>query len=191
MTRTSSWANFERILYAETCQPHTISSKNIEASSSMRGSSFRCQAAQIWSINLAKYVMVKPQKWCFEVALKKYCWWGSVDFFGWGQSSLSLYSIENLMSMLGMRYHPVRRPQTSLSSWSQLKLLVKFHEISNCWMKLNEVLVLIIIYIVGDSLDLWFQFLYSRFLKSLWFCQCPTRNRCAQSRIEQDRRFVR
>ena len=132
----TSWAtSFERIQYDAPFQPHTTSSKNIEASSSMRGSSFRCQAAQIWSINHEKYSMVKPQKLCFEVALKKYCWWGSVDFFGWGQSSLSLWPIENLMSMLGMRYHPVRRPQTSLSSWSQLKLLVKFHEISNCWIK--------------------------------------------------------
>ena len=135
VTHVSSKPEFERNQYDISFKPHTISSKNIEASSSMRGSSFRCQAAQIWSINHEEYSMVKPQKLCFEVALKKYCWCGSANFFVWGQSSLSLWPIENLMSMLGMRYHPIRRPQTSLSSWSQLKLLVKFHEISNCWIK--------------------------------------------------------
>ena len=68
----TSWAtSFERIQYDTPFQPHTISSKNIEASSSMRGSSFRCQAAQIWSINHAFPFTIKYQKLHFHATQKK------------------------------------------------------------------------------------------------------------------------
>ena len=43
--------NFERILYAETCQQQTISPKSIPASSCVRWISLCLQAAQIWSIS--------------------------------------------------------------------------------------------------------------------------------------------
>ena len=84
VTHVSSKPEFERNQYDISFKPHTISSKNIEASSSMRWSSFRCHAAQIWSINHEKCSMVKPQKLCFEVALKIYRWCGGSDIFGWG-----------------------------------------------------------------------------------------------------------
>lgn len=47
ITYISPTANFERILYAETCQQQTISPKNINASSYVRGNSLCWQAAQI------------------------------------------------------------------------------------------------------------------------------------------------
>ena len=62
VTCTCSRANFERIQYDTSFKPHTISTKNIEASLSMRGSRICGQAAQIWSITIEKYTMVKQQK---------------------------------------------------------------------------------------------------------------------------------
>ena len=93
VTHASLTADFERIQYDKPFQPHTISSKNIEASSSMQGSRSICQAAQIWSINHASPLTIKYQKLRFQVALKKYRWYGGSDIFGWGQSSYSPWSI--------------------------------------------------------------------------------------------------
>ena len=47
ITSKSPTANFEWILFADTCQQRTISQKNVQASLSMRRSSFCRQAAQI------------------------------------------------------------------------------------------------------------------------------------------------
>ena len=129
---TSLTADFERIQYDKPFQPHTISSKNIEASSSMQGSRTIFQAAQIWSINHASPLTIKYQKLRFQVALKKYRWYGGSDIFGWGQSSYSLYYWQWLASEQGMLYHLHTVTSNTTIVMVSLWVSLKFQEISTC-----------------------------------------------------------
>ena len=135
---TSLTADFERIQYDTPFQPHTISSKNIEASSSMRWSRTICQAAQIWSKTIKNLTMVNQQMLCFQMALKNIGDMVAPIFLAEVNVHTHLGQYNDLHRSMVCRIIHIRWPQNLHCHGVPYTITWRFHEISSCWIKISK-----------------------------------------------------